>query len=611
MADIAKELLAFKEAEDGEDVRDGFVTSITSMNNQCIETERKCDAKITEMNTLKANLQTAENGRVAAEGKRETAESIRVNSENTRGTAEEKRVVEEGKRVTDETARKNQEQARQTQEATRVSGETKRTTEEGKRIAAETDRISKESLRVTNENTRKSQEGTRQTQEQGRVNAESDRVLKESGRASAEGTRQSQESTRQTQESGRVSKETSRVTEEGKRVTEEGKRAAAETARNTAEIGRATKETSRVTEEGKRVTAESDRASKETARASAEGTRQSQETARQTNTTAAIKSCDAAKDRANKAAADAEGVVAGTGLIPTSEKGKANGVASLDGSTKIPIIQIPNIPAGNVTQDATKRLVADTEKVAWNGKLDPAGNASNVTTVFTQAATRTNISTGEKLSVSFGKIMKWFADLGTAAFATIADNLTTSTKGSVLDANQGKILKDTKLEKSDVINNLTTTDTAKALSAAQGKALGDGKVDKTKIVASTSITQAGFLMDGKTCSDAITKVNSDLVNFEIGSISFVGTITAQTKTIVKNKHLAKAIFEFSINSTFAGNVQIGNLSYPCKYTDFGTAWAANGMIVSVYVSGVGIYMQSEQPIPANTAIRGGIDYFCL
>ena len=49
-------------------------------------------------------------------------------------------------------------------------------------------------------------------------------------------------------------------------------------------------------------------------------------------------------------------------------------------------------------------------------KLDKTGNGSNVTAAFTAASTRANIATGEKLSVLFGKIAKWFADLGSLAF---------------------------------------------------------------------------------------------------------------------------------------------------------------------------------------------------
>lgn len=49
------------------------------------------------------------------------------------------------------------------------------------------------------------------------------------------------------------------------------------------------------------------------------------------------------------------------------------------------------------------------------------GNVPNVATndqtpTFSQASSRANIASGEKLSVIFGKVMKWFADLKTVAF---------------------------------------------------------------------------------------------------------------------------------------------------------------------------------------------------
>ena len=49
-------------------------------------------------------------------------------------------------------------------------------------------------------------------------------------------------------------------------------------------------------------------------------------------------------------------------------------------------------------------------------KLAKTGDGSNVTAAFKAAASRANIATGEKLSVLFGKIAKWFADLGSLAF---------------------------------------------------------------------------------------------------------------------------------------------------------------------------------------------------
>ena len=73
------------------------------------------------------------------------------------------------------------------------------------------------------------------------------------------------------------------------------------------------------------------------------------------------------------------------------------------------------------------------------GMVDDIGNTP---ITFTQAAERTNLATGDTVKTAFGKIMKWFADLGAAAFQAVANNLTTTVAGSVLDARQGKILSD-------------------------------------------------------------------------------------------------------------------------------------------------------------------------
>ncbi len=51
-------------------------------------------------------------------------------------------------------------------------------------------------------------------------------------------------------------------------------------------------------------------------------------------------------------------------------------------------------------------------------------NINDETPAFTQASSRTNIVSGEKLSVLFGKIKKWFSDLKTVAFTGSYDDLT-------------------------------------------------------------------------------------------------------------------------------------------------------------------------------------------
>lgn len=62
--------------------------------------------------------------------------------------------------------------------------------------------------------------------------------------------------------------------------------------------------------------------------------------------------------------------------------------------------------------------------------------------VFDEASERVNIQSGEQIGTLFGKIKKWFTDLGAAAFYGVANNLTTTVANMVLDARQGKALDD-------------------------------------------------------------------------------------------------------------------------------------------------------------------------
>lgn len=73
------------------------------------------------------------------------------------------------------------------------------------------------------------------------------------------------------------------------------------------------------------------------------------------------------------------------------------------------------------TQGSTNPVQSGGVYSALANKLDKTGDGSNVTAAFTAASTRANIATGEKLSVLFGKIAKWFSDLGSLAFkSTVA-----------------------------------------------------------------------------------------------------------------------------------------------------------------------------------------------
>ena len=79
------------------------------------------------------------------------------------------------------------------------------------------------------------------------------------------------------------------------------------------------------------------------------------------------------------------------------------------------------------------------------GPRGPAGNIDDIedaTVIFSQASSRTNINSGDSIGTLFGKIRKWFADMGTAAFQGVSNVLTQTSDGYVLDARQGKTLAD-------------------------------------------------------------------------------------------------------------------------------------------------------------------------
>ena len=124
-----------------------------------------------------------------------------------------------------------------------------------------------------------------------------------------------------------------------------------------------------------------------------------------------------------------------------------------------------------------------------NKRPEKTGNASDMVTTFSQASSRTNLTPGEKISISFGKIMKWFVDLKTVAFSgkypdlterptlggasslAVANNCTTTAAGSVLDARQGKVLMDKSNQLNRDLNVNTDAFAGYNLNVAIGKLL--------------------------------------------------------------------------------------------------------------------------------------------
>lgn len=110
------------------------------------------------------------------------------------------------------------------------------------------------------------------------------------------------------------------------------------------------------------------------------------------------------------------------------------------------------------TQGSTNPVQSGGVYSALVNKLDKTGDGSNVTAAFTAASTRANVATGEKLSVLFGKIAKWFADLGSLAF-----------KSTVAKSDLASDVQ-TSLDKADSAVNVavTTADNGKFLRVVNG-----------------------------------------------------------------------------------------------------------------------------------------------
>lgn len=134
------------------------------------------------------------------------------------------------------------------------------------------------------------------------------------------------------------------------------------------------------------------------------------------------------------------------------------------------------------TQGSTNPVQSGGVYTALADKLNKTGDGSSVTAAFTAASSRTNIATGENLGVLFGKIAKWFSDLGSLAFKS------TVAKTDLADDVQ------TSLEKADsALQSYTETDpTVPAWAKAATKPsysksdVGLGNVDNVKQYSSSN-----------------------------------------------------------------------------------------------------------------------------
>lgn len=95
--------------------------------------------------------------------------------------------------------------------------------------------------------------------------------------------------------------------------------------------------------------------------------------------------------------------------------------------------------AENIITNDDMQFISKKELNDLKAKPGPTSPVNSNVVTFTQTSTRIDISSGDTLSVLFGKIKKWFADLRTAAFREVTDSVKT---GADTDVTTKKALKE-------------------------------------------------------------------------------------------------------------------------------------------------------------------------
>ena len=209
-----------------------------------------------------------------------------------------------------------------------------------------------------------------------------------------------------------------------------------------------------------------------------------------------------------------------------------------------------------------------------DGKLEKTGDAGNVTNTFTAASSRTNLTSGEKLSVSLGKIAKYFTDLKTVAFTGKYSDLTGKptvlTGGSqttTSNADGGSNVYT--FTKSDgTTTTLTVKNGSKGSTGATGPAGPTGATGtgiESVVQTTTSTADAGTNVITVTLTDG-TELTFNVKNGSKGSTGSAGargslwysgtgiTGTSTTATIFSNSGVSNALVNDYYLNTSTGYV---------------------------------------------------------
>lgn len=147
---------------------------------------------------------------------------------------------------------------------------------------------------------------------------------------------------------------------------------------------------------------------------------------------------------------------------------------------------------------------------------------------------------------------------------SVANNLTTTVEGFVLDARQGRVLDAKKLDKTSVANNLTTTQEGYALDARQGRLLERNKIGFDQIANDLSTSDPKKVLSaeqGRLLSEKLTELEKEIDELpetpdtpevtpeSIGAV----TMKLETVTILASKWANNKVYVEAPNVPADGN----------------------------------------------------------
>lgn len=220
----------------------------------------------------------------------------------------------------------------------------------------------------------------------------------------------------------------------------------------------------------------------------------------------------------NNAKYYAEQNAASVATVTASATAAASSAASASGSASAASASATSA-SGSATAAASSASTAQAAAEAAQQAAAEAGAegyVENSQISIEEAATRENLVSGETVKGLFGKVKKWFTDLGEAAFRSVANNLTTELEGSVLDARQGKALSD----------RLTTDETT---ISSHTSSLSSHSTTISSLSSTVSSHTSTLNSHGSRISAVETAVNSGKIASYVGMIIFSSKLDTAAK----------------------------------------------------------------------------------